>query len=177
MRKYNTLKNLTQKIVFHSKDESDTSNLGIFFSKYARKGDSFLLDGDLSAGKSIFSRGFIQNLHHEKINITSPTFMIENIYQPKNVQIHHIDLYRIEEEIDLYRLNWSEISKGISLIEWSSKLENLKEKLLISSQMVNIEFKLADDEIMERFINISIKDEYWKNIMKSSKEFDFIVDN
>jgi tRNA threonylcarbamoyl adenosine modification protein YjeE len=67
---------------------------------------------DLSAGKSIFSRSFIQNLSESFVNVTSPTFTIENIYPTKEMMIHHIDLYRIDEEIDLYRLDWSQISKG-----------------------------------------------------------------
>ena len=41
--------------------------------------------------------------------------MIENIYPTFKGILHHIDLYRIEEEIDLYRIDWKQISKGIEI--------------------------------------------------------------
>ena len=63
----------------------------------------------------------------------------------------------------------------ISLIEWSSKLENLKEKLL-TKQIVNLEFKLSENE-SERTIYISSKDEYWNEKFNSLKDYNFQFEN
>jgi hypothetical protein len=38
---------LFEKVIFHSKSEQETKDLAVLISKFARNGDSFLLDGYL----------------------------------------------------------------------------------------------------------------------------------
>ncbi len=98
--------------------------LGKTFSKTSKKGDIFLLSGDLGAGKTLFSKGFIKGLCKGIKTVQSPTFSILNTYKSDNgIEIFHYDLYRIEKEQELEELAIQEaFSEGITLIEWPEKL-------------------------------------------------------
>lgn len=60
----------------------DTMELGAIIGEHSNAGDVILLEGDLASGKTCFAKGFIlektKDIHS---NITSPTFIIENIYK------------------------------------------------------------------------------------------------
>jgi tRNA threonylcarbamoyl adenosine modification protein YjeE len=92
---------------------------------------------EIGSGKTAFTKPFIQNLLSNKnFKINSPTYLLDNIYKINNKNIHHIDLYRLDSEFDLNRLDWKDIYSSISLIEWSEKLNvsltsGLKNKIKI----------------------------------------------
>jgi Threonylcarbamoyl adenosine biosynthesis protein TsaE len=80
------------KIVIRTTD--DMLELGAFFSslvfsnrhkneqKYANAGRTIFLEGDLGAGKTVFSRGFIRfATGNDDEKITSPTYLLSNTYQ------------------------------------------------------------------------------------------------
>lgn len=77
------------------------------------------LSGELGAGKTTFSKYFLQALGIEE-TIKSPTYTIIESYNANNLEIDHIDLYRIQEE-DLYDLGFLEDEHKIWLIEWPEK--------------------------------------------------------
>ncbi|MBP9752439.1 MAG: tRNA (adenosine(37)-N6)-threonylcarbamoyltransferase complex ATPase subunit type 1 TsaE [Proteobacteria bacterium] len=78
------------------------------------------LKGDLGAGKTTFSRAFIQTLLNDPEHIVpSPTFTIVQEYENANLPLYHFDLYRLSSIDDLIELNFEEaIHSGICLIEW-----------------------------------------------------------
>lgn len=108
----------------------DTEALGAIISKECEKGDLILLIGGLGAGKTSFVRGLInEKISHteEKVEVTSPTFILENIYTiPKTtppLKIHHLDLYRLQKPEELSVLNLPGTFKdGITLVEWPQLL-------------------------------------------------------
>lgn len=77
------------------------------------------LSGELGAGKTTFSKYFLQALGIEE-TIKSPTYTIIESYNANNLEVDHIDLYRIQEE-DLYDLGFLEDEHKIWLIEWPEK--------------------------------------------------------
>jgi predicted ATPase len=59
----------------------DMHDLGAVLSQIAtQRGDVLLLDGDLGAGKTCLSRGFVQTLVGEHQRVTSPTYLLCNSY-------------------------------------------------------------------------------------------------
>lgn len=59
----------------------DMEDIGGLLSVGSKKGDIILLDGDLGAGKTCFSRGFIRGrTGMEDERVTSPTYLLSNSY-------------------------------------------------------------------------------------------------
>lgn len=105
----------------------DMEDIGGILSVGSTGGDVILLDGDLGAGKTCFSRGFIRGRtgrYDERV--TSPTYLLSNLYDADDgrTKIYHMDLYRLSgSEKGLRPLNLDHVfSSGISLIEWPSRL-------------------------------------------------------
>ncbi|MBE6720689.1 MAG: tRNA (adenosine(37)-N6)-threonylcarbamoyltransferase complex ATPase subunit type 1 TsaE, partial [Ruminococcaceae bacterium] len=51
--------------------------------------------GELGAGKTAFTRGFVQGLGITA-DVSSPTFAICNDYIGSNARVYHYDMYRID---------------------------------------------------------------------------------
>lgn len=113
-------------------------------SKCFKVGDIILLNGDLGSGKTTFVKESAKFLGVEDI-VTSPTFtfMKEYTVNNKNLIIYHYDLYRVEDECDIYELGLNEsFSKNsISFIEWN-KLTRFPVKPI----KINIEKTNYDNE-------------------------------
>ncbi|HEX6039041.1 tRNA (adenosine(37)-N6)-threonylcarbamoyltransferase complex ATPase subunit type 1 TsaE [Longimicrobium sp.] len=85
------------------------------------------LRGDLGAGKSTLARAVAQGAGVEG-DVPSPTFNLVFRYDtPRGVQVHHLDLYRLEHPDEVWELGWSELGAGddLVLIEWPQRAEAL----------------------------------------------------
>lgn len=110
------------------KTENETKKLAEKFAGIAKKGDIFALFGTLGAGKSTFSRYFIQAL--SQINdIPSPTFTLVQTYETQKFDIYHFDMYRLKTAEEAYELDIEEaFYNAVSLIEWPEKILSLLPK-------------------------------------------------
>lgn len=81
------------------------------------------LYGDLGVGKTAFVRGFASVITPESL-VRSPTFALVNEYRGKPLSLFHFDMYRIEDEDDLYSIGFYDYldRRGICLVEWSEKI-------------------------------------------------------
>ena len=104
---------------FISKSENETKEFARKLAKQLHIGDIVILSGELGAGKTKFTEGFLEyyNLQNE---ISSPTFTIVNEYTSESgVNIYHFDVYRLSDEDEFYAIGGEEyFEKGICLIEW-----------------------------------------------------------
>lgn len=85
------------------------------------------LYGDLGSGKTTFTQA-VAKIFGIKEDITSPTFVIEKIYDTgKNnfKKLVHIDAYRLESPKELSALDWEKTMgdpKNIIFIEWPERV-------------------------------------------------------
>lgn len=105
-------------ISFVSKSEKDTLKLAKMVAKKVGPGSLILLNGDLGAGKTTFTKYFCKALR-VKTDVLSPTFVLERIYEGK-FTIHHYDLYRLDDIGQVLDLGILEnLDAGdVCLIEW-----------------------------------------------------------
>ena len=103
--------------------EEDTVRLGQKLSSIAKKGDVFALYGTLGMGKSVFSRAFVKSLTSAN-EVPSPTFTLVQIYEAKDFDIYHFDLYRLKSPEEIFEIGMEEaLFDGVCLIEWPEKMQ------------------------------------------------------
>lgn len=125
-------------IKIESFSPKNTERIAELLSKELSYGSIISLNGDLGAGKSVFSRGLIRGLGIDH-NISSPTFNIVNEYMTPNNKIYHIDAYRlndVEETFDIGLDEYLYDKKGICIIEWAEKIISILPKEYMKVTMV-----------------------------------------
>jgi tRNA threonylcarbamoyladenosine biosynthesis protein TsaE len=111
------------------------------------------LSGDLGSGKTTFSQSVAKILGVNE-NVTSPTFVIQKIYELRNQpfkHLIHIDCYRLASAQEMEKLGWHEIIAdpgNLILVEWPEKIADI-----LPADMIKIDFKFIDEKTRE--INIS----------------------
>ncbi len=95
---------------------------------YFRAGWIAGFQGSLGAGKTTLSRSILGSLGFSQTLITSPTFSYLHVYDPPREDlpsVYHFDLYRMTEAsfLQLGFPEYLEDPKGVSLIEWSERLQ------------------------------------------------------
>lgn len=120
--------NCAQKRTFACASEADTKLLAEQFAQIAKSGDIFALYGTLGAGKSTFSRYFIQYLT-QATEVPSPTFTLVQMYDTPDFEVYHYDMYRLKHPDEAYELGIEEsFYNGVNLIEWPEKISPLLPK-------------------------------------------------
>ena len=151
---------------FSSNSLDDTLMLGKNLASLLKKGDLVVLSGELGAGKTKFTEGFLKffNLEDE---ISSPTFNIVNEYKKDDISIYHFDVYRLEDVAEFYEIGGDEyFENGICLIEWGELIKDALPKSFISIDIT----KLENDENKRLFRFISQGERYDK-ILENLKSF------
>lgn len=145
--------NASPDIEFPLKGEGDTLALGADIASMLKPGDVIALYGDLGAGKTTFSRGLIQALLGDGMDVPSPTYTLVQTYDTERGTIWHFDLYRIEAPSELLELGFDDALDDISIIEWP---ENAGALLPVNRLSINIAFHGA-----ARIARLSSTEPHW----------------
>lgn len=127
-------------------------------------GDVLVLDGDLGAGKTTFTKGLAAGLEIPDI-IKSPTFTIIHEYQDGRLPLYHMDAYRLEnggaEDLGLEEYFDGD---GVSVVEWA---EFVADEL--PADFLAIHFKRTDDD-NTRILEFEPHGQHFEQIVKSGVE-------
>ena len=120
----------------------ETKKIASDFAAGLTGGEVVLLNGDLGAGKTTFTKFVFDALGVKEV-VNSPTFAILKTYNGK-FKLHHFDTYRIttEEAIEAGFDEVFEEKDSVIFVEWS---ENISELIPEKTIKVNIKY-LSENE-------------------------------
>jgi len=107
---------------WQSSNPEMTESFGKETASLLEAGDVLLLEGELAAGKTLFTRGLVAGLGGDPAEVSSPTFVILQSYSceaPIDI-VHHLDLYRLRDE-SLLEIGLEEIlaeERSLTVVEW-----------------------------------------------------------
>jgi len=136
---------MIQSVISDSVDK--TRELGALFARNVDAPRVFALRGDLGCGKTEFVRGFVSKLNESEDIVSSPTFMLWNLYEINEITVNHLDLYRlssIDDVLELGIIDVWETEDNYTFIEWAEKIEEILPK-----DVVNFFFKHIDENTRE----------------------------
>lgn len=92
----------------------------------ASAGDVIALVGDLGAGKTCWSKGFVSGVGAVD-EVSSPTFGIVHEYRSGRLPVFHFDFYRLPSERELVDAGWDDYldESGVMVVEWADKFPSL----------------------------------------------------
>jgi len=107
------------------------------------------LRGDLGSGKTVFTKGFAQAMEIDE-EVTSPTFNIIKEYLSGDMPLFHMDVYRLDGQVDELGIEEYFTKKGVTIIEWADMIPDyLPEKRL------DIKIRNSEDDEYKRTITIT----------------------
>jgi tRNA threonylcarbamoyladenosine biosynthesis protein TsaE len=108
---------------FISNSAAETEALGRQVATTVRAGTVLALQGELGAGKTVFTKGLVAALG-SKSDVTSPTFTIVHEYSGGRLPVYHFDFFRLENnEKRLRQIGLDDyfFGEGVSVIEWPDR--------------------------------------------------------
>ena len=143
------------------KNRDATITLGKKIGQQLVAGDVLVLDGDLGAGKTTFTKGLAAGLEIPDI-IKSPTFTIIHEYQDGRLPLYHMDAYRLEnggaEDLGLEEYFDGD---GVSVVEWAEFVEDE-----LPADFLAIHFKRTGDD-NTRILEFEPHGQHFDQIVKS----------
>ena len=118
------------EIVYYSHALEDTAFLAQKVAEKLKGGEVILLNGQLGAGKTTFTKSLAKCLGVED-TVTSPTFAFMKEYSGR-LNLYHFDLYRVSDEDELYELGLNDYlyMNGVCVVEWN-KFEDVPNPITI----------------------------------------------
>lgn len=104
-------------------NESVTQEVGELIGQHLQNGEVIILTGDLGTGKTTFSKGIARGLGIEQM-IKSPTYTIVREYDEGRYPLYHMDVYRLDGDVESIGLDDYLDNQGVVLIEWGELIED-----------------------------------------------------
>lgn len=109
-------------LVAQGVDEARLIALAERLAPAVRVGGTIQLHGDLGAGKTTFARALLRALGVGE-RVKSPTYSLVESYRVDDLDIHHLDLYRIADPGELEWLGVSDlaVASALLVVEWPER--------------------------------------------------------
>lgn len=114
-------------------DEGETISLAENIESEHFPGMVICLNGELGSGKTVFTKAFASALGIED-DVTSPTFNIIKEYPNGELPLYHMDVYRLDGNVNELGLDEYFDGDGVTIVEWADMIEDYlpKERLDIN---------------------------------------------
>ena len=132
-----------------SRSEQDTIELAQNIESEKFPNMVICLQGDLGSGKTVFTKGFASSLGIEE-QVTSPTFNIIKEYTSGEMDLYHMDVYRLDGNVDELGIEEYYQKDGVVIIEWSDMIKDY-----LPEERLEIKIKLSEEDEDTRIIVIT----------------------
>ncbi len=124
----------------------DTEAIAAELAAALRGGECLALHGDLGAGKTQFVRGLVRGLGGNPRTVSSPTFVLLNIYDTGRLKVFHLDAYRVSGADDLESIGFTELLEqgGVVVVEWAQRVASL-----LPNGVINVTITTTDSSRRE----------------------------
>lgn len=147
-------------MIIITNNEQETKKIAKKLAAQLESGMTILLEGQLGAGKTTFTKGVAEGLGIQRI-IKSPTYTLIKEYTDGRLPLYHMDLYRLEdaedEDLGLEEYFYGD---GVTIVEWGSYMQ---EELPQEHLMIQISV-LTDSE--QRELIITAQGEKYQKIVE-----------
>lgn len=144
----------TELYSLRSSSPEETSEAGRRLAEYYADPDFppfVALYGDLGVGKTEFVRGFASLLSPGSA-VRSPTYTLVNEYGKGARPVCHFDVYRIQDEDDLYSTGFYDYpERGICLVEWCDLIP-----YALPPEYVTVTIEKVPENVNERIITVRL---------------------
>ena len=106
-----------QRYEMVSSGPDDTYRLAERLGRLLKEKDVLVLEGDLGAGKTTFTKGLAKGLDITR-TVNSPTFTIIKEYAGR-LPLYHMDVYRVQDESEDLGFDEYFEGDGVSVVEWA----------------------------------------------------------
>lgn len=137
------------KVTTYNEDETVAIAQNIEAEKFPNM--IITLNGDLGSGKTVFTKGFAHAMGIDEV--TSPTFNIIKEYKGE-LPLYHMDLYRVEGDVEGLGLEEYFHKNGVVIIEWADMISDYLPK-----KRLDVRIKIVDENT-RIFIFIPYGEEY-----------------
>ena len=144
-----------------SRDEQDTIELAQNIESEKFPNMVICLMGDLGSGKTVFTKGFASSLEIEE-PVTSPTFNIIKEYTSGQMDLYHMDVYRLEGKVEDLGIEDYFNKGGVTIIEWADMIEDY-----LPEERLDIKFRLSDEDEDTRIITITPHGQEYEDICEA----------
>lgn len=118
----------------------ETSSFAQAIARKLQAKDVLLLEGDLGAGKTTFTKGIALGLGIKR-TVSSPTFTIIKEYHGR-LPLYHMDVYRLQDSSEDLGFDEYFEGEGVTIVEWAHLIEDqLPDKYLSISI-----YRIGDEE-------------------------------
>ena len=141
-------------------DEAATVDVGAKIGAGLTAGNVVFLEGELGAGKTTFSRGFLRARGHAG-SVKSPTYTIVEPYEAlPGGPVFHMDLYRLSGAGELEYLGLDDYlhAGGVLLVEWPERadghlpLPTVLITLTPEEKGRHVSLRAADEAVLEGLV-------------------------
>ena len=142
-------------------DLEATATAGAKLSRIFEPGCIVMMEGGLGSGKTTLCKNICASLGVPINLVTSPTYTMVNMYSYDSGVIHHLDLYRLEDQNELEDFDIEDLiaMDGITLVEWPKLLRPLVD----NQRLLNIQINIVSDGSRE--LTMSSQDSFYERLL------------
>lgn len=135
----------------HLQSEKQTQASAAALAHALREPCLLTLRGELGAGKTTWVRALLAALGHDGV-VPSPTYMLLEPYELPDRTVVHMDLYRMQDDVEMEELGIRELLDGNTsvVVEWPERSAGLE-----SHADLQLELRTPDIQATTRELHIT----------------------